>query len=319
MRTQRDIYANLNNEVLHHANQGVTINEIHNVYKPPKSLQQQWAARSYHGSEFHNSRAVINRYLGYWDGNPTTLVPLSPKESAPLFVEMMGGASKIIARGKSLYAAGKYRECTEIVNKLVYAEPANQDGKDLLADCFEQLGYQAESNSVRNSYLAGAYELRNGIPTGASPKPTSPDFVSAMSTDLFLDFLGVRLNVAKADGKAFTINLIHPDIGEKYVLELSNATLTNIKGYLAPRPDLTLSVDRADLERIMFGQTNLEELLKGGKARAEGNVQLLAELYGMLDTFSVGFEILPGTLPSPAPAAAGDKPLQQEAPTVVGE
>ncbi|MBX9838030.1 MAG: hypothetical protein K2X69_06895, partial [Silvanigrellaceae bacterium] len=91
MRAQRDVYANLNNGVLNLANKGVTINEIHNVYQPPKSLQNQWAARSYHGSVEHNSRAVINRYLGYWDSNPATLIPLSPKDSAPLYVEMMGG------------------------------------------------------------------------------------------------------------------------------------------------------------------------------------------------------------------------------------
>ena len=98
MRAQRDIYAHLNNKVLQLANQGITINEVHNHYKAPASLQQQWAARSYHGSEAHNSRAVINRYLGYWDANPTNLIPLSPSDSAPLFVEMMGGSKKILKR-----------------------------------------------------------------------------------------------------------------------------------------------------------------------------------------------------------------------------
>ena len=108
MRTQRDTYAHLNNGVMHLANQGVTINEIHNVYQVPESLQQQWAARSYHGSVEHNSRAVINRYLGYWDGNPATLIPLSPADSAPLYVEMMGGAAPIVAKGRELIDAGEY-------------------------------------------------------------------------------------------------------------------------------------------------------------------------------------------------------------------
>lgn len=83
MRAQRDTYAHLNNGVLHLANQGVTINEIHNVYRVPDSLQRQWPARSYHGSVEHNSGAGVNRYLGYWDGNPATLIPLSPSDSAP--------------------------------------------------------------------------------------------------------------------------------------------------------------------------------------------------------------------------------------------
>ena len=106
MRGQRDMYAHLNNQVLHLANQGVTINQVHNIYEVPKSQQEQWYARGYHGSFEHNSRAVINRYLGYWDGNPTTLIPLSPEDSATLYVEMMGGAKKIIAKGKELYNQG---------------------------------------------------------------------------------------------------------------------------------------------------------------------------------------------------------------------
>ena len=190
MRAQRDIYANLNNEVLHLANQGVTINEIHNVYHPPQSLQNQWSAHSYHGSEEHNSRAVINRYLGYWDANPATLIPLSPKDSAPLYVEMMGGSDKIIKKGQELYNQGKYHHAVEILNKLVFAEPENQAAKDLLADVYEQIGYQKESPSVRNSFLAGAFELRNGVPAGASPKTSGPDMIRAMSTELWLDFLG---------------------------------------------------------------------------------------------------------------------------------
>ena len=107
MRAQRDAYAHLNNQVLHLANQGVTINEIHNEYQVPPSLQRQWNVRQYHGSEFHNSRAVINRYLGYWDGNPATLAPLSPQDSAPLFVEMMGGAGAIMERAQSLFDLGQ--------------------------------------------------------------------------------------------------------------------------------------------------------------------------------------------------------------------
>jgi alkyl sulfatase BDS1-like metallo-beta-lactamase superfamily hydrolase len=303
MKSQRDLYANMNNGVLNLANKGVTINEIQNVYEVPMSLQKQWSARSYHGSVEHNVRGILNRYLGYWDANPTTLVPLSPGESAPLYVEMMGGSSKIIAKGKSLFNEGKYKLAMEILNKLVYAEPTNQEAKDLLADNFEQLGYQAESPSVRNSYLAGAYELRNGIPTGASPKTNSPDLVSAISTELFLNFLGVRLDSKKAVDAKFTMNLVTPDNGEKFAVELSNATLTSLPGFQAKNADLTLTVNRGDLLQVMFGKTTFEELLKSGKAKAVGDMAILGKLMGMLDTFEIGFEIMPGTKDKNAPAA----------------
>ena len=221
----------MNNQVLHLANQGVTINEVHKVYEVPKGLQDKWFCRGYHGSPQHNSRGVIQRYLGFWDCNPTTLIPLSPSNSAPLYVEMMGGAEKILARGRELHDEGKYLLAQEILNKLVQAELQNQVAKDLLADVFEQLGYQQENPGLRNSYLAAAYELRSGIPQGETVDSSSPDVIRAMSTELFLNFLGIRMDSRKAEG----------DNGEKFLVELENATLTNIKGFLADKPDLTLT------------------------------------------------------------------------------
>ncbi|MES0386029.1 MAG: alkyl sulfatase dimerization domain-containing protein, partial [Hyphomicrobium sp.] len=145
LRGQRDLYAHMNNQVLHLANQGVTINEVHNVYEVPKSLENKWFCRGYHGSPQHNSRGVIQRFLGFWDCNPATLVPLSPQDSAPLYVEMMGGAEKIMAKGRQLHDEGKYMHAQEILNRLVFAEPQNRGAKDLLADVFEQIGYQQEN------------------------------------------------------------------------------------------------------------------------------------------------------------------------------
>ena len=314
MRTQRDTYAHLNNQVLHLANQGVTINEIHNVYHLPKSLEQNWAAHSYHGSEAHNSRAVINRYLGYWDANPATLIPLSPRDSAPLYVEMMGGPDKIMTMGRKLYDQGKYLYAVEILNKLVFAEPQNQDAKDLLADVYEQIGYQKESPSVRNSFLAGAYELRNGIPQGASPKSSGPDMIRAMSTDLWLDFLGIRLDSDKAKGKQFVINLVMPDNGEQYVVELSNSTLTNIKGQQAKNPDLTITINRSDLETVMMGKASFDDQIKNGKAKLVGDRKPYDELKGMLVQFDMGFEVLPGT--GTKDLTPKENPLAQQAPAV---
>jgi alkyl sulfatase BDS1-like metallo-beta-lactamase superfamily hydrolase len=320
MRGQRDAYAHLNNYVLFLANQGVTINEVHNVYQPPKSLQNKWYARSYHGSEFHNSRAVINRYIGYWDCNPATLTPLSPSDSAPLYVEMMGGAEKIMTKGRELFDQGKYRHGVEILNKLVYAEPNNQDAKDLLADMFEQLGYQYESPSLRNSFLAGAKELRDGYQPGAKLKSTGPDMVSGMTTGLFLDFLGVRVDSKKAEGMKFVINLDMPDIKEQYLVEMSNATLTNIKGRLAKNPDLTMTLNRSDLDTMMTGQANLDSLVSSGKVKLAGNPKVLADLRSVVVQFNPAFQLMPGTVTASAPVQSAQlDPFEQQEPELLGE
>ncbi|MBU3593757.1 MBL fold metallo-hydrolase [Polynucleobacter sp. 71A-WALBACH] len=321
MRTQRDSYAHLNNEVLHLANNGVTINEVHNVYKQPESLKSQWAAHSYHGSEEHNSRAVINRYLGYWDANPATLIPLSPKDSAPLYVEMMGGSAKIMAKGKQLYNQGKYREAMEIMNKLVYAEPNNTAAKDLLADIFEQIGYQKESPSVRNSFLGAAYELRHGMPSGASPKSNGPDMIKAMTTELWLNSLAISMDSKKAAGMKFVINLDTPDNGEKFVVEMSNSALTNIKGQQAKNPTLTIVINRSDLEKVMGGQTTFDKLQAEGKVKFEGDRKAFEQLRSTLTTFTPDFELMPGTkAKKAAPVKPNKDPFEaQEMAITAGE
>jgi len=228
---------------------------------------------------------------------------------------MMGGSTKIMAKGKELADQGKYREAMEILNKLVYAEPQNQAAKDLLADVFEQIGYQKESPSVRNSFLGAAYELRHGIPTGASPKSSGPDTVRAMATELWLDFLGIRLDSKKAEGMKFVINLVTPDNGEKFVVEMSNATLTNIKDQQANNPDLTLTINRSDLEEVMAGRVSMDEQIANGKAKLVGDRKPIDQLKSILVQFTPDFEMMPGTKTAPpaAPPAAKD-PFEQAEP-----
>jgi alkyl sulfatase BDS1-like metallo-beta-lactamase superfamily hydrolase len=308
----------MNNQVLHFANQGVTINQIHNVYEVPKGLQEKWYCRGYHGSPQHNARGVIQRYLGFWDCNPTTLIPLSPADSAPLYVEMMGGSEKILARGRELHDAGDYLLATEIVNKLVQAEPDNGDAKDLLADVFEQLGYQQENPGLRNSFLAAAYELRTGIPQGETADSSSPDVIRAMSTELFLNFLGIRMDSRKAEGLRFTINLVTPDNGETFLIELENATLTNIQGFQAENPDLTLTINRVDLEQTMMGAKTLDAQVADGTAKVEGDVGILAQLAGTMVDFDPRFEIMPGSKARTAAVAHAD-PYQAVPERIIAE
>lgn len=295
MRAQRDAYANLNNQVLHLANKGVTINEIHNEYEVPESLKNQWSVRQYHGSEYHNSRAVLNRYLGYWDGNPVTLAPLSPDDSAPLYVEMMGGAAKIIKKGRDLYDEGRYRLAMEIVNKLVYAEPKNEAAKFLLADIFEQLGYQYESASMRNAFLSAAQELRSGVQKIMGLETGGPDAVRALTTSQWWDAVAIRVDSRKADGMAFKLNFVTPDNDENLIVEMSGGTLTNIVGYTAPDADATLTINRADLIPVMMQQKTLGDQIQSGLATLSGDAQVLAQLASTLVAFDPMFEMMPGT------------------------
>jgi alkyl sulfatase BDS1-like metallo-beta-lactamase superfamily hydrolase len=230
-------------------------------------------------------------------------MPLSPRDAAPLYVEMMGGAGKIMEKCRQLHEQGRYREAMELLNKLVYAEPGNQAAKDLLADVFEQLGYQKESPSVRNSFLAAAYELRHGMPQGVPPSASGPDTIRGMSTELWLDYVAIMLDSTKAANVQFTANLVTPDNGERFVVELSNSTLTSIKGAQSRTADLTITLNRSDLESVMARQATFRSLAAAGRAKLEGNVEAFAQMMSLLTPFTPTFELLPGTSTPAAPAA----------------
>jgi alkyl sulfatase BDS1-like metallo-beta-lactamase superfamily hydrolase len=208
---------------------------------------------------------------------------------------MMGGSKKIMKAARKLHANGEYLAASEILDKLVFAEPQNQPAKDMLADVYEQLGYQQENPGLRNAFLSGAYELRSGIPEGASPSTTGPDLIRAMSTELFLDFLGIRMDGRKVEGLAFKINLITPDTKQKYLIELSNSALTNIEGYQANDAALTLTINRSDLEQVMMGTRSLVAQIEDGTAKADGDLGVLKQLAMAMVDFEIGFEVLPGT------------------------
>ncbi|WP_246718881.1 alkyl sulfatase C-terminal domain-containing protein [Microvirga terrestris] len=156
------------------------------------------------------------------------------------------------------------------------------------------MGYQFESPSLRNSFLSGAKELRDGVVAVTAAKAGSPDFVRGTSTELFLNYLGIQMDSRKAEGMKFKINLSTPDNGEKFVVELSNATLTTIAGYQANDANLTLTIDRRELEDVMIGATKLADKIAAGKAKMEGNPQVLTQL-SPTTAFDNWFEVLPGT------------------------
>ncbi|MCP4299055.1 MAG: hypothetical protein GY783_00595 [Gammaproteobacteria bacterium] len=183
----------------------------------------------------------------------------------------------------------------EIVNKLVYAEPQNRKAKSLLADIFEQLGYQYESASLRNSFLSGAQELRAGVPATLGVETGGPDAIKALTTSQWWDAIAIRVDSHKADGIAFKLNFVTPDTGEILVVEMSNGTLTNIVGFTAPDADATLTINRADLLPVMMQQTTLAGQIQAGKAQLSGNGQVLAQLGSTLAAFDPLFEMMPGT------------------------
>jgi alkyl sulfatase BDS1-like metallo-beta-lactamase superfamily hydrolase len=288
---QRDMYRFLHDQALNLANKGVPVQDVGNATFYPKGLLADFSTHGYYGSLSHNLRGVYNYYLGWYDSNPATLDPLPRAESARRYVAAMGGAASVMTQARAAYAKGDYRWVAEMLNHLVFAEPANRAAQLLQADTLEQLGYQAESGVWRNEYLTGARELRQGVES-LRLSTQGPDLTRAMSAEMIFDVLAVRLNHEKADGRHIGVNLTFTDNGDRYALELSNSVLNNTAGRVLAKPDAALSLTHAALFKMLLAKVPLPQLIQSGEARLEGDPKALGALLGGLDQFDPQYHIV---------------------------
>jgi alkyl sulfatase BDS1-like metallo-beta-lactamase superfamily hydrolase len=289
---QRDTYKYLHDQTLRLINHGFKAAEIAERLTLPKSLTSEWHVRGYYGTFSHNAKAVYQRYLGWYDANPANLNPLPPVERAKKTVAYMGGADAVIARARADFAKGEYRWVADAVSQVVFADPANKAARELAADAFEQMGYQAESATWRNAYLFGALELRTGNRAPAVHTRAGRDIVRNLSLDLFFDFLGVRLNGDKADGRSIVVNWTIPDSNERYALTLQNCALTYLADRHADGADATVTLDRSTLNRIILRELTLPDAIAQGLIKLEGDPMKVAELFTLFDDFTLAFNIV---------------------------
>jgi alkyl sulfatase BDS1-like metallo-beta-lactamase superfamily hydrolase len=289
-KKQRDMYKYIHDQSVNLMNKGYTGIEISNMVKLPPELAKPWYNRSYYGTVKHNTRAVYQRYMGFYDGNPSTLDELPPEEAAKKYVEYMGGADALMKKAKVDFDKGEYRWVAQVMKHVVFADANNKAGKELLADAYEQMGYQAESGPWRSVYLQGAYELRNGVPSAGGLNAASPDTIKAMRPEMLFDYLAVRLNGPKAAGKKIGLNVNLTDLNKSYGLSVENAVLNH--GKPLAQPDVTLTMTKGILDSIQLKETTIEQAITKGDLKVEGKREAFADFMGMLDTFPFWFNIV---------------------------
>ena len=279
LEKHRDAYRYLHDESVRLMNEGFTGEEIAEQIRLPDVLDQEWYNHGYYGTMSHNAKAVYQRYMGWYDGNPSSLNPLPPVEAAKHYVEAMGGPDAVLAKAQASFDKGEYRWVAELLKHLVFADPANAAAKALLADTYEQLGYQAEAGPWRNIYLSGASELRTGQTHGIGAA-ASADTVRSISSGLIFDLMAVRLDPAKAAGKALTINLVFNDRDEKHVLTIENSVLNHHEGSSAAAA-ATLTGKRGAFLLIMGGMAKLADVVATGAIKIEGDPKAFETMLGL--------------------------------------
>ncbi|GHE25691.1 alkyl sulfatase [Kitasatospora indigofera] len=289
LESQRDTYKYIHDQALRLANKGWTPLEAAEEIELPEELGRKWFNRGYHGTLHHDVRAVFTKELGMWDGDPVSLHPHPPVETARRFAALIG-ADRILAEGRRAFEAGDYRWSAQILHTLVFAEPGNEAARHLQADAYEQLGYQAEGPQWRGIYLTAAKELREGV----QPAPfatASSDTVLAMPVDILFDFAAVHLIGDKAADADLRVDFRFTDLDETWTMRVRRGVLNARRG-AAPETPLTVSGPKAALAGVLLRPATADRLARSGAITLDGDPSVLETYGGLLDEFDPHFPIV---------------------------
>ena len=264
-------YKYINDQTLTYINQGYTSDEISNMIALPEALEKVWYTRQYYGTVSHNSKAVYQKYMGWYDANPVNLNPLTPTESAKKWVEYLGDVDNVLKMAKADFDRGEYRWVAEITNVLVYADPENESARLLCADALEQLGYQAESGPWRNAYLTAALELRYGNQAENASLQKGGGIVLQMTPQMIFDYMGILMDKKAMADQDFTINVTLSDLKQQHVLHVKNGVLLVYENTRREDADASVTCPKNALLYILQGNVRA---LDG--VPMEGNTELIS-------------------------------------------
>lgn len=277
------VYKFINDQTLTYINQGYTSDEISNMIELPEPLEKVWYTRQYYGTLSHNSKAVYQKYMGWYDANPVNLDPLTPSESAKKWVEYLGDVDEVLRMAKADFDAGEYQWVAEVTNVIIYADPTNEAARLLCADAMEQLGYQSESGPWRNAYLTAALELRHGNQAmNATQTKGGANILMQMTSTMFFDYMAIMMDKSALKSYDFMINVTLPDVGEQHVLHIKNGVLLVYENTRREDADVSLTCPKNALFYIL--QNNTEGL---SALPMEGNADLIFLLAESMNQFSL--------------------------------
>ncbi len=286
---QRDMYKYIHDQSLRLANQGLTPLEAAEIVRLPDAIGQKWPNRYYHGGLHHNVRAVFHKELGFWDGDPATILPLLPADNATRHVALIG-RKKILAEGRKAIEAADYRWAVQILHHLVFADPDDTEARKLQADAYEQLGYQQEVPQYRGIFLTAAKELREGIEKLGQLNTDTLDTILAMPIDLLFDFMAVHVIGDKAAAIDIRLNVTFDDTGDEWTMWIRNGVLNARRGH-ADEVQLTITGPKADLAALLLQPTQAEYIIAKDALKTEGDLAVLESLASVIDTFDRYFKI----------------------------
>jgi alkyl sulfatase BDS1-like metallo-beta-lactamase superfamily hydrolase len=287
---QRDMYLYIHDQTLRLINQGYVGSEIAEILQMPPALEAAWHTHGYYGSVSHNVKAVYQRYLGWYEGNPARLWPHPPVEAGARYVEAMGGIDAAVGVAQRAFAEGDYRWAAEVLDHVLFSDATHEAARSLQGDTFEQLAFGSENGTWRSAYLAGAQELRQG--QFGTPASAGADLMAALTVSQVFDSIAIRIDGPRAWDERLAISWVISDEDVTFVTELRNGAL-NHRTVDAPKPgSTTFTLSRPALIGLVAGTLQLAAAIAEGAVRVDGDPGVLGQLVSMLAPVDPDFAIV---------------------------
>lgn len=284
---QRDLYAYLHDQTLRQLNQGKTGIEIAEDFAMPPALEQAWHTHGYYGSVNHNVKAVYQRYMGWFDGNPARLWQHPSEAAGPRYVAAMGGVDRVVEIAQGAFDGGDFRWAATLLDHAIFTDPDHAAARRLYADTLVQLGYGAECATWRNFFLAGATELTDGN-FGTPVSGNSSALLAQLTPEQMFDILAISINGPRAWDLDLAIDVTFADAGANYRVTLRNGVLVYRKRD-ADASTAQATVTLANGLRLIAAAAG--DLESAGLS-ISGDQSALAALMGVLDKPDPAFNII---------------------------
>ena len=257
----RDAIQYVYDQSLRYINKGYLPDDLVEVVKLPKHLAEHPWLGDFYGGVPHSVRQVYTGELGWFNGDPTFLAPLHPRESSKRYVEMMGGRDDVYEAAKAAAEAGDHQWAAELTTHIIRLDPDDKQARLLKAKALRQIGYAHSNNNWRNWYLTSAQELDGTIDFGRNIDLAAPDLLVAFPTLSLIDSFRYRLMAEKTLDVNMTMGFRFPDVDEAYGLEIRRGVV-QVHQRMPDESDVILEMDRGTLMGLILGELDFEG--KGG-------------------------------------------------------
>ncbi|MDF1630666.1 MAG: alkyl sulfatase dimerization domain-containing protein [Alcanivoracaceae bacterium] len=295
LRMTRDGIAYIHDQTIRYMNKGYTPDELVELVKFPPHLRDYGPyLREYYGTVKHAVRQIYNGYLGWFDGDPTTLDPTPPLEKAQRMVAMMGGRDQVMQAANDAFSSGDYQWAAELLTPVVRINHDDMEARRIKAAALRKLGYASMNINWRNWYLTSAMELEGELDVAALAEGMKRPFMSITMMQNFppmvwLNGMALHLDADKAEDTELVVAFEFADINAYHAVEVRRGVAQVHENVADDLPvSATLSMEKAFLDRVLAGEAGLIRGIASGDVQLKGSKLDVVKFLSLLDPQDIG-------------------------------